>query len=628
MGATVPAKVGLVQYALTSLYGGSIPKLAAAWNIVASTISDVYAAKPAPPASDLEALRQQYESKYYSAMYQTITAIDAHHLYLGNWTQPHLHPADWPIIAANCDVIGMDFYSPTFLQPDVLALINQTKKPVLIGEFSFPSAYGGMRGFGSINYTDDTTLSDAQSGDWYAQWLRDTSANPYVVGVEWFEYRDEPVTGRGNNDGTSNISPPGAPTLVLGENHAFGMTDITDQPKLELVSKVRAANLATLQSLGVLSPPPVQTRFIPITPCRIADTRSANGAFGGPALAGKAVRDFVIPNSACGIPANATAYSLNVAVVPPAPLGYLTMWPSGQPQPLVATLNSDGRIKSNAAIIPAGANGAISLYVTDPTDVVLDIDGYFVPSSTNSALAFYPVSPCRIADTRNASGPLGGPALAAGATRTFPILSSPCGIPSSAQAYSLNFAAVPKGPLGYLTAWPAGQPQPTVASLNALTGTITANAVIVPAGTGGAVSVFSTNATDLVIDADGYFAPAGTGGLSLYTLPPCRVLDSRLPVGTAPFATTLNVNVTGSGCGIPAAAQAYVFSATVVPPGPLGYITLWPQGQPQPTVATLNAVDGALTSNLAIVPGTNGLISVFPSNPTHLVLDLFGYFAP
>ena len=75
-----------------------------------------------------------------------------------------------------------------------------------------------------------------------------------------------------------------------------------------------------------------------------------------------------------------------------------------------------------------------------------------------------------------------------------------------------------------------------------------------------------------------------------------------------------------------AAAQAHVLSVTVVPPGPLGFLTLWPQGQTRPSVSTLNAVDGAITSNLAIVPTTNGSISVFPSNPTHMIVDILGYF--
>jgi hypothetical protein len=52
------------------------------------------------------------------------------------------------------------------------------------------------------------------------------------------------------------------------------------------------------------------------------------------------------------------------------------------------------------------------------------------------------------------------------------------------------------------------------------------------------VNVFTTDATDLVIDINGYFAPQGPGGLSLYTVTPCRVLDSRLPAGTPPLSAT------------------------------------------------------------------------------------------
>jgi hypothetical protein len=381
--------------------------------------------------------------------------------------------------------------------------------------------------------------------------------------------------------------------------------------------------IRTIDVQFTVTPGVPPTHFVPVTPCRIVDTRTQ------PAITGGSFRDFEIPSSACGIPSTAAGYSMNVAVVPHGTLGFLTLWPSGQSQPLVATLNSiDGRVKSNAAIVPAGSNGAVSVFATDTTDVILDINGYFVAGSNAAALAFYPLTPCRIADTRNAAGPLGAPSLAALSTRSFPILASSCGVPASAQAYSLNFAAVPNGSLGFLTAWPAGQSKPLVASLNDPTGTVLANAVVVPAGANGDVDVFTTDTTALVIDINGYFAPPGPGGLSLYMVPPCRVLDSRLPAGTPPFSTTQDVNVTASPCGVPATAKAFVFNATVVPPGFLGYITMWPQGQTQPLAATLNAYDGAVTNNMAIVPTTTGSISVFPSAPTHLVLDIFGYFAP
>ncbi len=370
-------------------------------------------------------------------------------------------------------------------------------------------------------------------------------------------------------------------------------------------------------------------RFIPVTPCRVADTRLANGPFGGPIISGQISRDFAIPNGPCGIPASAQAYSLNVAVVPGSGLSYLTVWPSGQPQPSVATLTSnDGRVRSNAAIIPAGTNGAISVFASNDTHVILDIKGYFVPASNTAALAFYPLTPCRVADTRLANGPLGAPYMPGGQSRDFPLLSGSCNIPATAQAYSLNFAAVPRASLGYLTAWPSGQTQPGVASLNAPTGTVTANAAIVPAGANGAISIFVSGDTDLIIDINGYFAPAASGGLSLYNLTPCRALDTRILPGAQPFSGTLPVNVTASGCSVPAAAQAFVLNATVVPSGALGWLTLWSAGQPQPGTSTLNAYDAAVTSNMAIAPTTNGSIDAYASNPTYLVLDIFAYFAP
>jgi hypothetical protein len=376
----------------------------------------------------------------------------------------------------------------------------------------------------------------------------------------------------------------------------------------------------------------VGLRFVAVAPCRVADTRNPNGPFGGPFLGARTTREFVIPNSACNIPATAQAYSVNLTVVPrTATLGFLTAFPCGQPVPLTSNLNSlDGRVKAVAGIVPAGSDGGLCAFVTDDTDFVLDINGYFVSATNSAALAFYPVTPCRLVDTRNPAGPLGGPNLVAQATRTFPILSSPCNVPNTAQAYSLNYTVVPTTTLGFLTTWPAGQPQPLVSTLNAPTGTVTANAAIVPAGTNGDVSVFVTDDTVLVIDIDGYFAPPGAGGLSLFPLTPCRVLDTRNPnpTGGQPFSGQLDVNFTASNCGAAPSAQGFVINATVVPTGALGFLTLWPQGATQPLVSTLNALDGAVTSNLAIVPTTNGSISAFVKGVTHLLYDLSGFFAP
>jgi len=380
-------------------------------------------------------------------------------------------------------------------------------------------------------------------------------------------------------------------------------------------------------SLGfVLSP----LEFVRVKPCRLVDTRRQNGGSGP--IQGGTFRILDLPQLAqqkgCADLSAAAAYSLNSTVVPQGPLGYLTIWPTGRSLPVASTMNSvDGRVKANAAIVPAGAGAAINAFASNTTDLVLDIDGYFAPAG-NSTLQFYALPPCRVIDTRNANDDLKGPYLSGGVARDFPILESNCfpqGV--SPQAYSFNFTAVPHGPLGYLTVWPAGQTQPVVSTLNAPTGTTVANAAIVPAGTDGAggIEVFASNDTDLVVDVNGYFAAPGLG-LSLYPVLPCRVLDTRNENGA--FVKEILVDTVDSACGPSNLAQAYVFNATVVPQGPLGYLTLWPDGGQQPLVSTLNAIDGAVTSNMAIVPTTNGKIDAFASNPTQLILDISAYFAP
>jgi len=377
-------------------------------------------------------------------------------------------------------------------------------------------------------------------------------------------------------------------------------------------------------------------RFVAVTPCRIADTRNADGPFGGPAIAANGSRDFAIPASACGIPATAAAHSLNLTVVPLGPLGYLSVWPSGQPQPAVSTLNSaDGRVKANAAIVPSGVNGAVTVFGSNSTNVIIDINGYFVPDPEGLALAFYPLLPCRIADTRTGTGTFAGPSLAPSVARSFPIQASSCGIPATAQAYALNLTVVPSGALGFLSAWPAGSPQPGSSTLNAPTGTVVANAAIVPAGTGGAIDVIGTNPTDLIIDINGYFAPpGGPGALSFYAVTPCRIMDTRGADGTfgGPIlgaAQARTVPIQSSACNIPSTASAYSLNATVVPPAPLGFLSLWDTGGAQPSVSTLNAYDGSIVANAAIVPaGTSGAINAFASNATQLILDINGYFAP
>jgi hypothetical protein len=462
-----------------------------------------------------------------------------------------------------------------------------------------------------------------------------------------------PSTGGEQVTITASITPAGPPTGTVGFTSngvaISGCTAVTlNSGTAQCVTSSLAVGtdvlVATYSGDGnyggssgsvvqIVNPVAQALQFIAITPCRIVDTRHPDGNFGGPAIPANSARAFPLSegDNPCGIPSSAIAYSVNVTVVPQGTLGFLTIWPSGEGQPTVSTLNSlDGRLKANAAIVPAGTpNGSVSVYVTNTTNVVLDINGYF-RTSDSSTLAFYPVAPCRVADTRNANGPLGGPYLSGTHERDFPVLQSSCGLPNNAVAYSFNFTVVPKTSAGvaYLTVWPQGQMRPVVSTLNDGTNTFVANAALVPGGTNDQIATYATNDTDLVIDTNGYFAPPGNGGLSFYPLTPCRVIDTRHTGNGQPFSGELTVNVQSSPCGPPATSQGYVFNATVVPQGQLSFLTLWPDPLQRPTVSTLNAVDGAITSNMAIVPNGDGKTDAYAAGDTQLILDISGYFAP
>lgn len=232
-GAEVAAKRALVDYARQTLYGGEGARLAQAWGLPGKSAEEILTAVPQVPEADQEALRRFYAERYYEFIYRTLKEIDPNHLYLGFWIVPGWweNQEDWRLSARYCDVIGYDRYANEFADEQLLKLMAEASKPVLCGEFSFPAFYGGSRGYGRYPvWADD----DADSGERYRNWVEAAAQNPFCVGVAWFHYRDQPLTGRG---------PGRGPRLVHGEHYAFGAVDVTDRPKWDLVERMRQANL-------------------------------------------------------------------------------------------------------------------------------------------------------------------------------------------------------------------------------------------------------------------------------------------------------------------------------------------------------------------------------------------------
>jgi hypothetical protein len=141
--------------------------------------------------------------------------------------------------------------------------------------------------------------------------------------------------------------------------------------------------------------------------------------------------------------------------------------------------------------------------------------GVTTMADVSEASVFVAVDPCRLVDTRQAGFPAGygPPALSGGVPRNFDLDSDPqCpGIPAGVAAYSLNFTVTNVQGPGFLKVFPQGGSIPLdISTLNYIPGQNIANAAIVPAGTGGGITVISgVSGTDLIIDINGYFMDAG-----------------------------------------------------------------------------------------------------------------------
>jgi hypothetical protein len=120
---------------------------------------------------------------------------------------------------------------------------------------------------------------------------------------------------------------------------------------------------------------------------------------------------------------------------------------------------------------------------------------------------FYTVTPCRIADTRNPTGPLGGPALNANSSRIFSVAAA-CGIPVTAKAISANVTITQPTSSGSLTLYPANVSAPQTYTINYSAGQTRANNSVMslsPTGTLGVRCTQTSGTTHFILDVNGYF---------------------------------------------------------------------------------------------------------------------------
>jgi len=154
-----------------------------------------------------------------------------------------------------------------------------------------------------------------------------------------------------------------------------------------------------------------------------------------------------------------------------------------------------------AGWLGGGCSGTGECVVT--MDAEKTVSATFFPLT---ATGFYTVTPCRVVDTRDAPGPWGAPALAAGASRAFAI-GGTCGVPADATAVALNVTVTAPTQGGALTLHPGTGPAPETTSIHFPAGRTRANNVTMGLA-GGVLSVLDrqeAGTVDVILDVSGYY---------------------------------------------------------------------------------------------------------------------------
>ena len=135
--------------------------------------------------------------------------------------------------ARYCDVLSFNFYTPKPQDGFDFAKLRVLDKPVMVTEFHFGSRDRGPFWGGVME-----VAKEEDRGPAYANFLKNALAEPSIVGVHWFQYLDQPVSGR----------------RLDGENGHLGLVGITDVPYQGFVEAVRKSNNQVAEVLGKAAP--------------------------------------------------------------------------------------------------------------------------------------------------------------------------------------------------------------------------------------------------------------------------------------------------------------------------------------------------------------------------------------
>ena len=378
------------------------------------------------------------------------------------------------------------------------------------------------------------------------------------------------------------------------------------------------------------------SRFVPLPPTRVLDTRSGLGA---PKAVVPAKGSVVLQaTGAGGVPATGvTAVVLNVTLTAATGPGFVQVYPTGQGvEGASSNLNvlSRGQTVPVLVTAPVGDGGKVTLYTHGGGHLLADVSGYFLASGSTAAGRYRALTPSRILDTRTGVG--AAKAMVGKGQAVTVQVTGRGGVPSSGvSAVALNVTATGAPAAGFVQVMPSAGSTPAGSSsnLNVVARQTVANLVIVPVGDSGAVDVYSSGGTHVLADVAGWFSDAGGAPSStglFVPVTPERLLDTRKAPLTKP-GDGAQVPVSPRGqAGIPAdGVSAVVLNVTATSPVAGGFVQVLPTGQG--TVGASSNLNlervGQTVANAAIATlGDGGGVTLYTLRSAHLLADVAGWF--
>ncbi len=243
---------------------------------------------------------------------------------------------------------------------------------------------------------------------------------------------------------------------------------------------------------------PTTGHLVSVTPTRVLDTRTGLGTAQVRIPANGSV-ELAVAGAGVVPSTGASAVVLALSATTPSAGGWLTAYPTGSARPATAHVRYDADAAMTGVVVSRlGTGGKVTVQSTAETDLLVDVIGWFKTGADHVA-----VTPSRLLDTRSGLGAPTG-RVAGGSTVSVPVLGR-AGVPTAGvAAVSITLTPIAPTSTAAVTAYPSGTARPTPSNVTVASGRTRVNAVVVPVGADGSITVHTSAAAYLVVDVQGY----------------------------------------------------------------------------------------------------------------------------